>query len=342
MSLPSYVTEGPQTMSPGSTSSSSLSMCMELSANIDKPLPPPPPSSTSPNPTRSLSATTLTMRTPPSGGGSQTKRHSVRSQHGSSSSLDRSISQPPQRPTSPITSPSIHKSLTALDAKSIARDMEKSAFQLRTDDVVSPTSPNNNTSTLNPNNFYFSSNQGNMSFQSMAAPSTTTTSLNHLQYHRQNSMSSITLPSVINSTANNTMQGDAWQTLCVRVLPLFNGEGVQGAIEDLNELLRRCLSDSITPKFYRDIEALLRDGMFTLNAKMFGVTDEKLLDRLVEQWSFFFTYALPYFEAVFLPLRTDVRYRSPDEAEMWNVRNMALRSFRDNVILLQTKRLEGI
>lgn len=101
------------------------------------------------------------------------------------------------------------------------------------------------------------------------------------------------------------------------------------------------MSDSISPKFYHDIEALLRDGMFTLNAKMFGVTDEKLLDRLVEQWSFFFTYALPYFEAVFLPLRTDVRYRSPDEAEMWNVRNMALRSFRDNVILLQTKRLEG-
>lgn len=249
------------------------------------------------------------------------------------------MSQPPQRPSSPITSPSIHKSLTALDAKSIARDMEKSAFQLRSDDVISPTSP-----TLNPNNFYFSSTPGNMSFQSMAAPSNTTPSLNHFQYHRQNSMSSVTLPPIIaNPVPNisNTMQGDAWQTLCVRVLPLFNGEGVQGAIEDLNELLRRCLSDSITPKFYRDIESLLRDGMFTLNAKMFGVTDEKLLDRLVEQWSFFFTYALPYFEAVFLPLRTDVRYRSPDEAEMWNVRNMALRSFRDNVILLQTKRLEG-
>ncbi|KAI8887146.1 hypothetical protein K501DRAFT_176204 [Backusella circina FSU 941] len=120
-------------------------------------------------------------------------------------------------------------------------------------------------------------------------------------------MSSITLPSVIphvggsTSSINLPVQGDAWQTLCIRVLPLFNGEGVQGAIEDLNELL-----------------------------------------RLVEQWSFFFTYALPYFEAVFLPLRTDVRYRSPNEAEMWNVRNMALRSFRDNVILLQTKRLEDV
>ncbi|KAI7893947.1 HbrB-like-domain-containing protein [Mucor mucedo] len=337
MSLPNNVTQDVQVMSPDSASSSSLSAFLDSASNVDKPLPP--------NPSRSLSATTLTMRSPPSGGGSQTKRHSIRSQHPSSSSLDRSLSQPPQRPSSPITSPSIHKSLTALDAKSITRDMEKSAFQLRSDDVISPSSPSS--STLNPNNFYFSSNPGNMSFQSMAAPSNNAPSLNHFQYHRQNSMSSVTLPSV-NHNINpvpaipNTIQGDAWQTLCVRVLPLFNGEGVQGAIEDLNELLRRCLSDSITPKFYRDIEALLRDGMFTLNAKMFGVTDEKLLDRLVEQWSFFFTYALPYFEAVFLPLRTDVRYRSPDEAEMWNVRNMALRSFRDNVILLQTKRLEDV
>ncbi|KAI8334675.1 hypothetical protein BC941DRAFT_356474 [Chlamydoabsidia padenii] len=108
-----------------------------------------------------------------------------------------------------------------------------------------------------------------------------------------------------NNNSNSTSGGgsgydDIWQTLCVRVLPLFNGEG------------------------------------------MFGVTDEKLLDRLVEQWSFFFTYALPYFEAVFLPLRMDVRYRSRDEADMWNVRNMALQSFRDNVILLQIKRLEDV
>ena len=116
---------------------------------------------------------------------------------------------------------------------------------------------------------------------------------------------------------------------------------VKGEQEIFKVFYRRCLTDPVSPQLYRDIESLLRDGMFTLNAKMLGVTDEKLLDRLVEQWSFFFTYALPYFEAVFLPLRTDVRYRTLDEAEMWNVRNMALRSFRDNVILLQTKRLEG-
>jgi hypothetical protein len=263
-------------MSPASTSSSSLSTSLENTntsatsnpiTNIDKPLPPPPPSSTSsstqtsPNPSRSLSATTTpTIRSPPIGGGSQTKRHSVRSnsasQHrqASSSSLDRSISQPPQRPTSPITSPSIHKSLTALDAKSITRDMEKSALQLRGDDVISPNSPN--TSALNSNNFYFSNavdrGPASMSFQSMAAPTASGSgqnpSLNHYQYHRQNSLSSVTLPtgtmthnninSISNTLSNLSVQGDAWQTLCVRVLPLFNGEGVQGAIEDLNELLR--------------------------------------------------------------------------------------------------------
>ncbi|CAO3686711.1 unnamed protein product [Rhizopus stolonifer] len=230
-------------------------------------------------------------------------------------------------------------------------------MHLRGEDVISPSSPN-------ASNFYFTppsaagSNTvvgGSMSFQSMAAPTGNST-----QYHRQNSfsnMSSVTSTMYLNNVNNNnncnssmftSSQEDAWQTLCVRILPLFNGEGVQGSIEDLNELLRnkkknrRCLSDPIPPQLYHDIESLLRDGMFTLNSKMFGVTDEKLLDRLVEQWSFFFSYALPYFEAVFLPLRTDIIYRSTDEAEAWNVRNMAMRSFRDNVILLQTKRLEDV
>ena len=27
--------------------------------------------------------------------------------------------------------------------------------------------------------------------------------------------------------------GDEWQTICVRVLPLFNGEGIKGYLEDV-------------------------------------------------------------------------------------------------------------
>lgn len=185
--------------------------------------------SQAPQPTRSHSATTL--RSPPTGGGSQMKRHHVRSpqKQPTSSSIDRSISQPPQRPTSPITSPSIHKSLTALDAKLITRDMEKSVLQLRGEDVMSPTSPTQQ----QQQGFYYNMNNSS---------STTTNNMNNSnakvtpQYHRQNSVGSVIVPPT--ATFPTSAQGDAWQTLCVKVLPLFNGEGVQGSIEDLNDLLR--------------------------------------------------------------------------------------------------------
>ncbi|CAM0136197.1 unnamed protein product [Umbelopsis sp. WA50703] len=249
------------------------------------------------------------VRSPPSGGSSQSNRHNeLRSPSApptptrqpsfsaniSQLSLDRSTSYAPPRPTSPVNSPSIHKSLNALDAKMITRDIERSIQRSTSskdrDDLI-----NSPTGTVVQN-----------------------------------------MSSIVNE--NN----DVWQALCVRVLPLFNGEGVKGTIEDLNELLRRCLKDPLSFNLHRDIEALLRDGMFTLNAKLFGVSDEKLMDRLVEQWSFFFGNVLPYFEAIFLPLRTDVRYASIDDMEIWNVRNMALQSFRDHVILPLIKRLEDV
>ena len=253
-------------------------------------------------------ASTPLVRSPPSGGGSQSNRHTeLRSPSTPSTptrqpsfpanisqlSLDRSSSSIPPRPASPVNSPSVHKSLNALDAKMITRDIERS--------IQRSTSSKDREDLLN-------------SPTSMMIPN---------------------FSSLINENS------DVWQLLCIRVLPLFNGEGVNGAIEDLNELFRRSLTEPISPTLHRDIEALLRDGMFTLNAKLFGVTDEKLMDRLVEQWSFFFGNVLPYFEATFLPLRTDVRYASIDDMEYWNVRNMALQSFRDYVILPLIKRLEG-
>jgi hypothetical protein len=282
-------------MSPSSSSSSTSSFIERTER--------PPAILTTPS-----KASTPLVRSPPSGGGSQSNRHTeLRSPSTPSTptrqpsfpanisqlSLDRSPSSIPPRPTSPVNSPSIHKSLNALDAKMITRDIERSiqrstASKDRDDLLNSPTS--------------------------MIIPN---------------------YSSLINENS------DVWQALCIRVLPLFNGEGVNGAIEDLNELFRRCLTEPISPNLHRDIEALLRDGMFTLNAKLFGVSDEKLMDRLVEQWSFFFGNVLPYFEATFLPLRTDVRYASIDDMEYWNVRNMALQSFRDYVILPLIKRLEG-
>ncbi|KAG0266675.1 hypothetical protein DFQ27_009529 [Actinomortierella ambigua] len=98
---------------------------------------------------------------------------------------------------------------------------------------------------------------------------------------------------------------DVWQNLCIKVLTLFNGQGLAGTIEDLNEHVWECIKDRSHFTLYNDIQELLRNGMLTLNAKLSYVPDEKLVSRLVEVWSFFFGTVLPYFEGVFLPLRID-------------------------------------
>ncbi|KAG9072480.1 hypothetical protein KI688_000251 [Linnemannia hyalina] len=100
---------------------------------------------------------------------------------------------------------------------------------------------------------------------------------------------------------------DVWQALCIKVLTLFNGQGLTGAIEDLNELVRRCLTTRNAFTLCDEINELLKNGMLTLNAKLGDVPDEKLVSRLVEGWSFFFGTVLPYFEGVFLPLQIELK-----------------------------------
>ncbi|KAG0018166.1 hypothetical protein BGZ80_007491 [Entomortierella chlamydospora] len=100
---------------------------------------------------------------------------------------------------------------------------------------------------------------------------------------------------------------DNWQSLCIKVLTLFNGQGLTGAIEDLNELVRKSLQSRTPFALCDEINELLKNGMLTLNAKLGDVPDEKLVSRLVEVWSFFFGTVLPYFEGVFLPLQIELR-----------------------------------
>ncbi|KAG0257940.1 hypothetical protein BG011_003671 [Mortierella polycephala] len=100
---------------------------------------------------------------------------------------------------------------------------------------------------------------------------------------------------------------DVWQALCIKVLTLFNGQGLTGAIEDLNDLVRRCLQTRTPFMLCDEINELLKNGMLTLNAKLGDVRDDKLVSRLVEVWSFFFGTVLPYFEGVFLPLQIELK-----------------------------------
>ncbi|GAA5931557.1 hypothetical protein JCM1841_005546 [Sporobolomyces salmonicolor] len=134
---------------------------------------------------------------------------------------------------------------------------------------------------------------------------------------------------------------DVWQTICVRVLPLFNGEGIRGFVEDLNGLLvthvqrtfARCqsttrsryqtahtpsldLSSLVTGLLIADLTELIRIGCTTLSTKLSPLApaqplaDDQLLSRLNEVWLFFYTGILPHLEAVFWVVRSDERLRA--------------------------------
>ncbi|GAA5876610.1 hypothetical protein JCM3774_005999 [Rhodotorula dairenensis] len=133
---------------------------------------------------------------------------------------------------------------------------------------------------------------------------------------------------------------DVWQQVCIRVLPLFNGEGIRGFLEELNELVLthvhrtflRCqssrpafapsnpslnLSSLVTGLITADLTDLIRIGLVTLANKLSPadstrgpISDEKLLARLNEIWLFFFTGVLPHLEGVFWVLRSDDRLRA--------------------------------
>ncbi|CEH14973.1 gpmB [Ceraceosorus bombacis] len=116
--------------------------------------------------------------------------------------------------------------------------------------------------------------------------------------------------------AGPTPVSDIWQNVCIRVLPLFNGEGLKAPIEDLNQNVMLHIMRTLDKSPARALDSLSSDlcnlmstACFTLNAKLqaSGVLedDQRILKRLVELWIFFFGSVLPYLEGVFLPLQTD-------------------------------------
>ncbi|KAI0040640.1 HbrB-domain-containing protein [Auriscalpium vulgare] len=158
-----------------------------------------------------------------------------------------------------------------------------------------------------------------------------------------------------------------WGTLHVLVLPLFNGEPLRVPIEDLNTLVKRHIQSIVSnspPKAVATLETeasdLIGSGMDTLNGKLAGIEEDKLVARVVELWGFFWDQVLPYVEGVLLPLQTDPilssLYRTPKghrtssptrqnskgslsmpsylpTSPQIDVRTVALRSFRDKIIL---------
>ncbi|KAF8626864.1 hypothetical protein AX15_004682 [Amanita polypyramis BW_CC] len=191
------------------------------------------------------------------------------------------------------------------------------------------------------------------------------------------STSSLTLPapSIMAPTLSQSASTDPWRSLHVHVLPLFNGEPLTIPIEDLNTLVKRHIQTVVSSSPPRALVTLEQDaselialGMITLNAKLMEIEDEKLVARVVEIWGFFWDNVLTYVEGVLLPLQTDPllsslyrpgkahhRTTSPSRQNgsqtilsssiggvsptRIDVRTIALRSFRDKVILPLFERL---
>ena len=110
---------------------------------------------------------------------------------------------------------------------------------------------------------------------------------------------------------------DTWQMICIRVLPLFNGEPLRTSIEELNEMVSLHVRKTLERSQANAIESLTLDlisltstGTLTLNSKLQGLDDSRLLLRLVEVWTFFLGQVLPYCEGCFLPFQTDPTLRS--------------------------------
>ncbi|KAF9007987.1 HbrB-like-domain-containing protein [Cyathus striatus] len=194
------------------------------------------------------------------------------------------------------------------------------------------------------------------------------------------SVTSLALPAsggMSQTSISSTANADPWGALHVHVLPLFNGEPLRIPIEDLNVLVKRHIQAVVSASpskalatLESDTSELIGKGMVTLNAKLRGLDDEKLVGRVVEIWGFFWDQVLTYLEGVLLPLQTDPLlsslYRTPKSHRATSpnrqnnpkssissalnggfqastnhidVRSVALRSFRDRVILPLFQRL---
>ncbi|KAF8070291.1 HbrB-like-domain-containing protein [Lyophyllum atratum] len=179
------------------------------------------------------------------------------------------------------------------------------------------------------------------------------------------SAASLALPAAGTPTnLASTSTSDPWGALHVHVLPLFNGEPLRIPI-DLNVLVKRHIQSVVSSSpskavggLEHDASELIASGMVTLNAKLMGIDDEKLVARVVEIWGFFWDQVLTYLEGTLYCPRFIGRpspiteplpqadkgsasssMGSSSSASHIDVRSVALRSFRDKVILPLSQRL---
>ncbi|KAI8319262.1 hypothetical protein GQ54DRAFT_237787, partial [Martensiomyces pterosporus] len=97
---------------------------------------------------------------------------------------------------------------------------------------------------------------------------------------------------------------DKWRRLGARVLPLFNGDRLQGTVEENNEIVRY------------------------------------MVEGLVNVWEMLFSHILPYIEGVFLPLLQFKVATVSNLDKATNIRQAVLSHFRDSIVVPLLGRLD--
>ncbi|KDN39396.1 hypothetical protein K437DRAFT_239542 [Tilletiaria anomala UBC 951] len=196
-----------------------------------------------------------------------------------------------------LATPASAKSLSAYDGRFLAREIEKATSNSATNEsAMSNTTgasgglvPSQSTPLLHPSALHAYSLQNMLNQTSAAA-----TELAHVS---TNGLSSIS---------------DTWQSICVKILPLFNGEGLKASFDELNALVgvhvRKVVQRGparALDTLSAEIASLASSGMYTLNSRLSALQGEALLRQLVRVWIDYFGDIIPNVDASFLPVVTD-------------------------------------
>lgn len=106
-----------------------------------------------------------------------------------------------------------------------------------------------------------------------------------------------------------------WQGLCVRLLPLFNGEALHTPIEAMSDsadtfvhlLFERDPSQAL-PTLEDNVRRLANTGLLSVTNKLQGLEGMFLLQGLVKAWQSYYANVLPYIQACLFPLESSAAH----------------------------------
>lgn len=173
---------------------------------------------------------------------------------------------------------------------------------------------------------------------------------------------------------------DAWPYLKAKLLVIFEGEDLRLPVEDLNRVvmmhIQYCIQRRSAHTMVDDLRDLLTTGFASLDYALRMTSEDRVIPALVELWVITFTNILPYLQAVFLPLELEfsgagtlltaeqarelcssavaggstsstleggnLQARVSPASNMFDVRQMVLRAYRDILILPRYEKLKTI